>query len=253
MSLLRIATLLTIPFLVSTASISSAGAIQNGGFSSGLVEWNTVGDAAVVDESAIITNSSTIGDDPLGVTYNFSGYDPVSVTNLESFLGVSPGFLSPSNSLFGAIEGSLISQKFSANSGDILSFDWRFLTNDSAVEIIPGFLDADYAFVAIAGNNFFQLDVLSTSGSTLLSPTSDPSVVFQKSTPLSSYSLKLPSTSLYTLSFGVVDVGGSANTSALLIDNVKLEQTKAVPEPSLTAAILLLSGLGVVGAVVRKQ
>lgn len=184
------------------------------------------------------------------MTLNVSGSNPISITELESFLKATPGSLSPTNSLFGAIEGSLISQKFSANSDDILSFNWSFLTNDSAAEILPGFLDADYAFVALAGPDSLQLNVLSTSGSTLLIPSSDPSNRFEKSTSLSNYSLRLPSTNSYTLSLGIVDVGGSANTSALRIDDVKLERTEPVPEPLTVGGTI---AAGVLGFLMKRR
>ena len=239
--------LLSLVFLVAPCVLFTAqpiaAQIASGDFSSGLTNWSVLGDATAINNQAIATNSSTFGDDALGLTFNFSGDEPLSAFDLETFLGFSPGTLSPVTSLFGATEGSLISQQFFGSAGSDLSFDWQFLTNDTAVEVIPGFTEADYGFVSIQSQEFSRLVVLSNSGSSSLSPSTDSFVPFERSTSINNYSLTLPSSSFYKLSFGVLDVGGSAISSALVVDNVTTENTQT-PESSLVVGLLTL-GFGI--------
>ena len=208
--------------------------ITNGGFESGFSNWQTVGDALVVDASigvaptqslhqALITTASDFGD-----FNNFSGSDAVEASVLESFLGLSSGLLAP------GFEGSAIRTSIAVNAGDILRFDYNFLTTDASAN--------DFAFVTLAG-----IDVLADS---LTGSFASSAVVLDPifgdvtlETGYRTFSYTFLASGTYSLGIGVLDADDKFLPSGLLIDNVRL-----VPEPStITMAtlgsILLAGGL----------
>ncbi|MEQ8974822.1 MAG: hypothetical protein RIE73_31100 [Coleofasciculus sp. C1-SOL-03] len=143
----------SLAILLSFSSLAlttpSQAAILNGGFEDNLTDWMTVGDVSTQtdafnatptqgnSQALLTTASSTFPDDspqPTG-TFNFSGNEPATVGTpggLEDFLGLPLGSLPGSNGFFTfPFEGSALKQTFSAQAGDVLSFDWNFLTNDN--------------------------------------------------------------------------------------------------------------------------
>lgn len=257
-------TLIGLTTAYTTININSAhAAIINGSFENSFSpNWSIIGDVERINTfsdgptdgnfQAILTTASPIIQDdapqPTG-TFNFSGNSPTAIATLESFLGVTSGTLTPANSFFGAFEGSAIQQTFTANAGDILTFDWNFLTNDTTSEPFPGFVDADYAFLNLVTPSGSQLITLANTDSTLASS----STIFNQETGYQQFSLPLNLSGSYTLSFGVLDAGGTSNSSALLIDNVELStqpQPTSTPEPT---TILTLLGMGVLGGVSRLK
>jgi hypothetical protein len=148
----------------------------------------------------------------------------VPVADLEAFLGLSPG------SLVNGAEGSAIGQSFSANTGDTLSFDWNFLTNEVGTEAVP-----DFAFVVING-----LKILADALSATLVLSSTP---FAGETGFQTFSFTIPSTGSYVLGVGVVDVNDPFIASGLLVDNVRLQSLQAIPE----LGTLCLLGSGLIG------
>jgi hypothetical protein len=80
----------------------------------------------------------------------------VDIVELANFLHIGVNDL---NNLGEVYEGSAISTTFTENAGDVLSFDWNFMTDDIQSE---GF--NDFAFVT-----------LSQAGHTKLADTSRPS------------------------------------------------------------------------------
>ena len=206
--------------------------IVNGGFESGDVTgWSAGGDVSV--ETAAFGTGPTEGTYQAKLT---SGAFSVSASDLETFLGLASGTLnglSPSGQA--AVEGSGIMQTFSANAGDVLSFDWNFLTN----EIADGSGINDFAFASL-GAPFVLADTFTLARAS-------SSVDFADETGFQTSLFTLPSSGLYTLKLGVVDVEDRSVDSGLLVDRVSLRSSDpgpVIPEPT----SLLLVGLGGLGA-----
>jgi hypothetical protein len=216
--MLKLSTLTLATAISLLASSTSAfGVVLNGSFETGnFTDWTTVGDTSVQDSGFGVTPTDGNYQAALQTLANTTG---VSASNLESFLGLSSGTLTNS----GATEGSAIQQTIGANTGDVLSFDYNFLTDE-----VPGNSDFnDFAFFTL-NNNFISLaDTLSPE---LFSPSFSS---FAAETGYQSFSYTFTNSGTYTLGFGGVDVdntggGDTGVNSGLLVDNVK---TTPVPEP----------------------
>lgn len=189
-------------------------------------DWQTFGDVNVT-----ATGTANLSTALNGETGNFSGNDPLGTSNqlgtLETILGFAPGDLDPDP--FDVVqEGSgLRNNSLVANAGDVLSFDWTFLTNDS-----PTFFNlGDYAFVDIRPG--LPLDLNNPLAGVVTSPLSsslDPNFLKQAN---GNFSFTFASGGTFDVVVGVVDVGGTAGASALSIKNLELTTpTTPVPEPS---------------------
>jgi hypothetical protein len=227
--------------LLTVASPASAGPV-NAGFEAGdFTGWTTTGDALVVSSAigvtptqgtyqAFLTTASQNGD-----LNNFSGTDAVSAAGLRTFLGLSGSDL-PS-----AVEGSAIRQTFTANAGDVLTFDYKFLTTEAG--------NNDFAFVTLSG--------VGTLADTTTGPFSPSAVNLDpifgdptSETPWRTFSFTIPTTGTYTLGIGIADAGDEFIPSGLLIDNGVL--TPAGPSgnpvpapPSLVVMLLGVASLGI--------
>jgi hypothetical protein len=253
----------TVAAIVSVGFPTTAQAvIFNGGFEDGFNNWETIGDYRIETSSfgsrPVEGNSqaflSTAFNEVVGVAQNSNpiiGGDAVPVTfisgllSLEEFLGVS-AFLGD-NSLDSVatatpIEGSAIRQTFTAQAGQILSFSWNFLTNESVDRAAVDSLN-DFAFVLIQSDFSNQLFSLADTRSDF----SSSSTLFNNETGFRNYSYTIPTTGTYSVGLGVVDVGESTGTSGLLVDNV------AVPEPSSALALLIGGTLGTFSARRRSK
>lgn len=217
---------------------TASGAIVNGGFETGdLANWSGIGDTLADDGfyggspsdgqyHALMTTLSDPGDFTPGLSF----IDAVPAADLESFLGLSAGALSGR----GAVEGSAIQQSFVANAGDILSFDWNFLTDDAG--------SGDSAFFLIDG----MLTPLADANSLSLGPTS--SGFFLDETGYSLFTYVLTTSGPNTLAFGVVDADVGFGASGLAIDKVALT---VIPLPP--ALLLFFTGVLAVGLIGRKK
>lgn len=217
-------------------SIGNAMAITNGNFSSGLTGWNATGDVAVQSGAVIMTTASLSFQDDfpeIAGVFNASGNDTVSSTALENFSGLTAGALDGNDF---AYEGSALKQTFNVNVGDKLSFDWNFFTNEAANA------SQDFAFFSVNG---VLTKLASTANATI------GSVPYAFSTGKSTFSQTFTSAATISLVFGVTDVTDYNVTSALWLDNVAITSVAAVPEPTTYAMMLL--GLGLMGAVVRRN
>lgn len=232
--------------LVSFAALPVQAAITNPGFEDApaLTGWNTHG-------SNVVQMDGTIGVAPIDGAYQAllstgdgaPGASPITSGSMETILGLPSGTLDAFSLNF-TTEGSVMTQTFSANAGDILSFNWNFLTDENPFEVDYN----DYGFytltnvtspIALLGDTFSSLNPL-VGG-------------FAWETGYSLVSLTLPVTGLYTLGFGIVDVGDDQVDSGLLIDGLALSgaPVTATPEPSSIA--LMASGLAGLGYWRRRQ
>lgn len=213
----------------SLVCLTASAQITNGNFSSGFATWSTFGDANSVSGAAFITTASLDFDDdfPLAAgAFNSSGVSAglaAAPLGLEEASGLTVGALDL-DLVNAATEGSAITQTFSVNAGDTLSFDYQFFTNEGS--------QLDYSYFTINGSKFNLAQVANaTTGS----------APYAFETALLSGSYLFETAGLVTLGFGVVDIGDFNVTSALLIDNVTLT---AIPEPSTYAALMAAGVFG---------
>jgi hypothetical protein len=236
---LNLATILGLIGLGSFATANPASAaIINGGFENNFNNWITTGDVSI--QTSSFGSGTTEGSfQALLSTDNPASYVGFA-GGLEDFLGLSLGDLDPDiNNFLFATKGSAIKQAFTANAGDILSFDWNFLTEDS---FFP-----DYAFVVLNGLS----TLADTSAATNLSNT-----VFNNETGFKTFTYTFASAGSYTLGIGIVDVVDTEGVSALLVDNVKLTSTVTptpVPEPTSVLSVLAIAAFGVGSRLRRNQ
>ncbi len=124
---------------MSTANSASAVTINGGFETSDFTGYDTIGDTSV--------QTSDFGSGPTEGTYQgfLSNASGVPASDLETFLGVSPGSL---NGLGNgtATTGSAIRQTFAANAGDVLTFNYNFLTGEDANATLN-----DFSFFTING------------------------------------------------------------------------------------------------------
>lgn len=238
---LRQVSTITFGFFGLFGFVSSANAaIINGNFNAGLNNWDASGDASVFSGQALLTTASSVNEDDFpttGTPFNFSGDDVVDIANLETFLGVDPFALDPTNSLFGAFEGSAIKQTFTANAGDSIDFDWNFLTNEDSSSAS---FSNDTAFVTLVNNTDNTAQVMNLADLSNSLNASSSSLGFDNETPTNNFGQAL-SPGDYTLGLTVVDDLDSTVSSALQVDNVKIVRDgdpQATPEPTTILALL---------------
>ena len=138
----------------------------------------------------------------------------VPVAELETFFGDAPiANLGATDNVFNlpGFEGSGIKSSFNFMVGDVLSFDFRFLTNEHAFKPLDWF--NDYAVVVFNGTP----SVLATVDSLSFGPSTTP--YFDES-PLENFSTTVNATGMFDFGIGIVDQDDPDINSALLIDNV---------------------------------
>ncbi|PNW58747.1 UNVERIFIED_CONTAM: hypothetical protein BEN50_05955 [Euhalothece sp. KZN 001] len=186
--------------------------------------FNSTGDANQTASQASISTEETTT-----AATNFSGSPAVNENNLTNFLnGVNTGDLD--DSLFDTVfDGSAIQRTFNFNAGDTFSFDWTFLTNESA----DG--NNDYAFIVIDGTIERLFEIANDSGDLGASTsayTSEASGAFSRT---------FSSGGSTTIGIGVVDIADSTNPSAFQVSNGQI--TTPVPfGVSNNIAIFVLMG-----------
>ncbi|NEP91325.1 MAG: trypsin-like serine protease [Okeania sp. SIO2C2] len=209
--------------------------IKNGSFENGLNDWSILGAATIVDSDFGIPPSD-------GESNAFILNDIVAVGNdeIEEFLGLSVGSL---EDLSGSIpfEGSAIKQTFLANAGDVLTFDFNFLTDECTLLDVqngvcePEDIFNDFSFVSLSGDeldNSFLKILADTSSDVVTSET-----FFFEETGYQSFSYEISETGTYTLGFGVADADRASGYSGLLVDNVQLTASASTPEPTATLGL----------------
>ncbi|MBE9213826.1 pre-peptidase C-terminal domain-containing protein [Plectonema cf. radiosum LEGE 06105] len=202
------------PFIAGSGFGSSTGTydiditvevIGNGGFETGdFTAWGTIGDASI--QTAEFGAVPTQGDFQALLT---TGVGSVSDNTLESFLGLNSGDIDSIGN-GDATEGSALQKTITVEAGDVLSFDFNFLTNEGT----PTFFN-DFAFVFITSNTLSEL--ADTNSFFELSPT-----VFSEETDYDNFTFEFSAGGTYTVGIGVVDLQDTVVDSGLLVDDFKI-------------------------------
>lgn len=215
-----LASLLSLVSILGSASSSvareSGGAcgIANGSFEIGdFTGWETIGRTNI--ETATYGSGPTEGSKQ-ALLDTFSE-QTVNMVELAKFLNIAVGDL---NNLGEVYEGSAIKTTFRVDVGEILMFDWNFLTKDFQSENYN-----DFAFFTLS-----QIGTNKLANTFSVSPISLRDLtVFEYHTGFQTYSYTFTTAGTYTLGFGVVDVGDGFAESGLLIDNVSLSNSLRRP------------------------
>jgi hypothetical protein len=281
-------------FALPFQSILLADSIQNGSFETGtFTGWMTAGDTLVVNFTfgvvpiggtyqALISNAPgnslpnpgypfkpngtysgtlSIGSFPFGEGLaTFLGLPDDALFNLANPLTVDGHRAClPDGEICFLWEGSAIKQSFTANAGDVISFDFDWLSDEGVPP--PGFVgpfgapDSDFAFVVLDGTvNFLPVTSNCTEyprneliPGSFVSPTA-----FVVDCHYQLFTATLTTSGNHYLGIGVVDGDGDQDVnSAVLIDNVGLGILTTAPEPS--TWILLGSGIVAIGLVKRYK
>ncbi|MEM9924008.1 MAG: hypothetical protein AAF915_09700 [Cyanobacteria bacterium P01_D01_bin.50] len=177
----------------------------NGGFETGdFTAWEGIGDITI--ETAEFGVIPTQGDFQALLRTEF-GF--ISDTNLENFLGLNSGDIDGIGN-GDATQGSALRKTITVEAGDVLSFDFNFLTN----EVTPTFFN-DFAFVSIVPNSLSEL--ADTNSFFELSPTE-----FFEETDYDNFTFEFSEAGTYTVGIGVVDSQDTIVDSGLLVDNLKV-------------------------------
>jgi hypothetical protein len=198
----------------------------NGGFESGdFTGWSTIGETHI--ETAAFGSGPTEGNAQAFLSTAGDVEEPgntvgnaVPIADLEAFLALPAGSLE-GISTGTVVEGSAIKRTFTAMAGDVVSFDWNFLTDAFTNLTEPDFPAIsgtnDFAFVTIVPNPFMP----NLLADTFWTFSASEAEIFSE-TQFGSFSFTIPTTGTYTLGIGVVDVGHERVFSGLLLDNVAL-------------------------------
>lgn len=127
-----------------------------------------------------------------------------------------------------AVEGTAIRQTISADEGDLLEFDWNFLTDEPSVS-----LARDTAFLMVDG----VLVSLADSGS-LRGPSS---TFFLEETGFGPHAHLFATSGMHTVVFGVVDGLDGAGASGVLIDDVVVVLPEAAEDAMVAAGAAALA------------
>ncbi len=221
---------------------STNATLINGGFETGdFTGWTTLGEISI--ETSAFGTGPTEGTSQASLSTAGAAF---AGSIIEEFLGLDPGSLDQLGASLDVLpfpggvasQGSAIRQTFTANAGDILTFDWNFLTNETA------------SFIPLNDFSFVSISSLSALGTTF--PPAGPLSMTQffQETGFQPFSFTIPTTGTYTLGIGVTDWRDTTKDSVLLVDNVQLA---SVPEPTSTLGLLAFGALGAGSVLKRKQ
>jgi hypothetical protein len=215
--------------------------------------WEKFGDVEVVNPSKanLSTDGLVFDDTDLGANngdFNYSGNPAASVgfvsPNLAEFLGINASKLDVGGY---AYEGSAIKKTINVNAGDVLKFAWNFQTNETALATDPwrgSFID--YSFFLVDGQ-LNKLADINNANAKLGS-------IFDQETGLKPYEYKFNNTGTYTVALGVVDINDYNVSSALSLENIRVEKAYAVPEPVPEPMTMLGTGVALgFGVLLKKE
>jgi len=197
--------------IIGLAACGSANAqIVNGGFETGTFSgYSTDGLTSIKTSSFGITPPEGTHDALLQ-----TGAGDASAASLDTFLNLPAGTLEG----IGYTDGSAISQTFTGNLNDVLTFKYDFLTNESSTNPSAG--DAGFAFLGFINSVPFESIGLGTPAEALTAAPGATGYATQTGI-LSGIPTDLTSSGTFTLSFVVLTMGDPAG-SALLVDDIAL-------------------------------
>ncbi|MGF1482060.1 MAG: pre-peptidase C-terminal domain-containing protein [Cyanophyceae cyanobacterium] len=185
------------------------GELENGSFDGTFGSWQTIGDTSIENADFGVTPTDGSFQALIANGVSDSGA-AVTTSDLEEFLDLSPGLLD--NLSNGDVtEGSAIKQAFVVNEGDVLTFDWNFLTNESTPEETFN----DFAFFSVSSPTIKLADTTEPSLETL-------AVGFNEETGFRTAAVGFSESETVTLNLGVVDVEDNNVNSALIVDNIRI-------------------------------
>lgn len=221
-----------------TAAAQAGAVTINPSFETGdTTGWTVVGDVSVVNASFGVT--------PTDGTYQIlltTGAGAVSRADTEAAMGLPNAEIrrifrrqiyNPGESTGRRpIEGSAIQQSFYADAGDVLTFDWNFLTDEAVPE--------DYYTDFLWG--YLEMPSGGTGEAALAHANQDPgnffasASTFNLETGYQTFTFTFTETGTYTLTLGVHDLEDAMFDSGAIFDNFFLSKA---PEPD---TFLLVAG-----------
>lgn len=247
----------------------------NGGFETGnLTGWTTLGENSI--------ETSAFGITPTQESFQAllsTGGSSFADSIIEQFLGLNSGSLAQLVAL--PPEGfelptdaqrphaSAIQQTFEAKAGDILSFDYNFLTNELPYRVSFSFPDFSFVSISSKENSISSLLKLADASQFPVDSPSLSKIQFFQDSGFHTFSYKIPNDGRYTLGVGVSDAFDRFADSGLLVDNFTIEhvfdpnqastlavqlRTTSVPEPTSMLSVLGFGAfLGASSLLKRKQ
>ena len=174
-----------------------------------------------------------------GALSNQSGSNAVTAPSVESFLSVPTGTIrnGVGSGSAGGTEGSAFKLTITLGVGDVLTFNYQFLTQEDVFLLDDPNTAAgyhrDFAFASLSlGGSLFSYEVLNTADDALISPPDQQPFPFAADPDVFSFTATQAGT--YTLGIGVADATTTDIASGLLVDNIAVAP---IPEPS-TYALL---------------
>ena len=239
---------------------ANAGTVQ--GFESGLPSGSTIGDASVQGAYEGITPPEGSKQLLLTTINNAPNSDPgvnpispnnaVGVSSVASFVGNGGAGVTGSTLRFDAShtgrEGSAFDITMSLNVGDVVTFQYDFLTAEDPTDSVPH-QDFGFATLVNSAGSLVNYQILGHQTTAVNSTGQSPffNETGTSGNHYSTYSFNITTAGTYTLGIGVMDAQTMDTPSALLVDNISVAST--VPEPGVIALAVIGAGLlGVVRA-----
>jgi len=220
-----------------------AGAITvNPSFETGTTGWTILGDISVVDSGFGVT--PTDGAYQLLMT---TGSGAASPEATETAMGLPNNAIRKifrdyiekpggSRGRF-PIEGSAIQQSFDAQVGDLITFDWNFLTNEFTRSPAEPDLYTDFLWGYLAGPSSVQEFVLAHANEDA-GNFSTSSSIFDQETGYHTFMFTITEPGTHTLTVGLNDVEDAYYDSGGIFDGFRLIRS---PEPE--SFLLVAAGL----------
>ena len=195
-------------------------------------------------------NNANASSDPIsgGAPSNQSGSNAVTITSIDSFLGIPSGTIRNGVGAGSAAgtEGSAFKLTITLGVGEVLSFNYQFLTQED-VFVTAGY-HRDFAFATLSlGGSLQNYTVLDTADNALITPPDQ--TPFPYAADPGVFTFTATSAGTYTLGIGVVDATTTDIISGLLVDNIAVSP---IPEPS-TYALLAGGGMLLLGWKRRRR